>query len=163
MEVKTTRFGTIEIEEDKIISFTQGILGFPNERKYILFPHKNSKIFFWLQSIERPELAFVCIDPFLVKPDYEFEIPDRIEKELDIKDPSEVNVITLVTIPNRTNKEELITVNLLGPIVVNAKTKLARQIVLDPNKYQVDYPIGTLPPIQQIKEHDLKKQAAQCS
>jgi len=162
MEIKTTRFGTLEIEEDKIIHFTQGILGFPKETSYVLFPHKDSKIFFWLQSIERPELAFVCIDPFLVKPDYEFEIPDHIEKELDIKEPSEVNVIALVTIPNRSNKEEIITVNLLGPIVVNARTRLARQIVLHPDKYQVDYPIGTLPPLQQAKEHNFKKQAAHC-
>ncbi len=162
MEIKTTRFGTIEIEEDKIIHFTQGILGFPKERSYVLFPHKDSKIFFWLQSIERPELAFVCIDPFLIRPDYEFVIPDRVEKELDIKEPSDVNIITLVTIPNRSDKEEIITVNLLGPIVVNARTRLARQIVLDPNKYQVNYPIGILPPLKQSQKHNLEKQAAQC-
>ena len=162
MEIKTTRFGTLEIEEDKIIQFTQGILGFPKEKKYILFPHKDSKIFFWLQSIERPELAFVGIDPFLVKPDYEFVISDKVEKELEIEDPTDINVITLVTIPKRSHKPELITVNLLGPIVVNARKRLARQLVLDPNKYQVDFPIGTLPPLKQVKEHSFKKQAAQC-
>ncbi len=140
MEIKTTRFGSIEIDLDKIIHFPQGLLGFPKQTKYVLFPHKKGSKFFWLQSIEQPDLAFVCINPFIANPQYEFDIPDRIEKELDIKNPSDVEILALVTFPKDVSVPQ-ITVNLLGPIVVNVQNRQAKQLVLDPKKYPVNYPI----------------------
>ena len=69
MKVKTTRFGELELDESRIISFTEGILGFPNYKKFVLLDRDNNSPFVWLQSVETEELAFVLMKPVHVFPD----------------------------------------------------------------------------------------------
>ncbi len=143
MKVETSRFGTVEVDQDKIIHFTKGILGFPDDKRYILLPHKQNSPFFWLQSIDSPELAFAVINPSLIKSDYLVEIPDEIEKELEIERPDQVDVLVIITIRRGSNgKKVKMTANLLGPIVINIEKRLACQLVLDPKKYPVRYAFG---------------------
>ena len=140
MNAQTTRFGSIEIDEDKVLTFEKGILGFPEDRHYALLPHGDKSPFFWLQSLESPELAFVVINPALIVKDYNFEIPDDLEKELELKDPVEAEVLVLVTFRNDNgDKAGSLTANLLGPLVVNVKNRQACQAVLDPKKYPVRF------------------------
>ncbi|NDY42271.1 flagellar assembly protein FliW [Dissulfurirhabdus thermomarina] len=139
MEIATTRFGRIEIKEEKMIRMTQGILGFPDERRYVLLPHREGSSFFWLQSVDRPELAFVVISPFLFAPDYSFDIPDAVERELEIERREQVDVLVLVTIP--AGNPRAMTANLLGPLVINVERRLGRQLVLDPNRYPLQHPL----------------------
>ena len=145
MKIETTRFGTIEIDEDKIIKFVRGILGFPKDKRYALLPHKENSPFFWLQSLDSPELAFVVINPALVLSDYSFEVADDIERELGLKFPEDAEVLVIVTIRrsgDNNSKQVEMTANLLGPIVINVERRLACQVVLDPNKYPVKYKIN---------------------
>ncbi len=142
MKIDTTRFGTIEIDNEKVINFVRGILGFPYDKRYALLPHRENSPFFWLQSLDSPELAFIVINPSLIVSDYSFEVSDDIEKSLELESPEQAESLVIVTIRrNEIDKDKKIemTANLLGPIVINVEKRLACQVVLDPNKYPVRY------------------------
>lgn len=140
MQIDTSRFGLIEIDEEKILTLTQGILGFPEQRRYALLPHGEKSPFYWLQSVDRPDLAFVVTNPSLFTSDYAFDVPDFIGKELKIEKQEEVLVLVLLTIPK--NKPQEITANLLGPMIINTKKMLGRQTILDPKIFPVRFPLS---------------------
>ena len=140
MNIETARFGVLEIDEGKIINFVKGILGFPEDRQYILLPHSKDSPFLWLQSLNTPELAFVVINPALIVTDYFFEIPDGMERVLELERPSQAEILVLVTFRRREGERSVkMSANLLGPLVINAEKRLACQIVLDPKCYPVRY------------------------
>ncbi len=141
MKIETSRFGTLEVDEASIISFPQGLLGFPDEKRYVLLPHREDSPFLWLQSVDNPDLAFVTINPFTVNRDYSFEIPDNVQQELDINDAANVQTLVLVTI-RRDGSNPSVTANMLGPVVINTENKKAKQLVLDPNLYAVQYSLS---------------------
>jgi len=139
VEIETTRFGKLEIDESKIIFFTTGILGFPQAKRYVLLPHRENSPFFWLQAIDVPELAFVVIWPRLFFPDYDPALPQEARKELHIREGDEIDFLTIVTIPK--DCPEKMTVNLLGPIAINVTRRLAKQIILDARRYPLQEPL----------------------
>lgn len=139
--IQTTRFGTIETEDDNIIHFPQGLLGFPMQKNYLLFEHKPNSPFFWLQSVDRPDLAFVLTNPFLVEKDYLKDVMEAEEKLFKAGSGGGVSVFVLVTIPP--GKAEDMTVNLLGPLVIEVDSRLGRQIVLPNSGYSHQHPIVT--------------------
>lgn len=141
MEIETTRFGRIEIDDEKIITMTREILGFPSDKKYVLFPHRKGSVFYWLQSVTTPWLAFVVMSPQVFCSDYAFELPDSVQKELKLERAEQAFVMVIVTIPKSNPKE--MTANLLAPLVINMDERLACQVVLDPNIYQVQFPIAS--------------------
>ncbi len=162
MEIETTRFGKILIEEDKIITFVRSILGFPSVKRFVLIPHRKDSPFMWLQSLERPDLAFVVIPPGLFLADYVFDLPDSVQKDLEMERPQQALVLVLVSI-SRENQKPRVTANLLGPIVINTDKRLASQVVLNPNKYPVQFPLANPKPVP-AKENleDILQQAANC-
>ena len=139
MEIETTRFGTVEVEEDKIITLARGILGFPEAKRFVLIPHRPDSPFHWLQSVDHPHLAFVVIEPGIFFSDYEFEIDDETQALLGVESPHEVTVLVIVTF-HQGGKE--VTANLLGPVVINTATRVGCQMVLDPNRYPVRFPLS---------------------
>ncbi len=140
MKVETTRFGTIDVDENKVLNFVKGILGFPNDLRYALLPHREDSPFFWLQSLDTPDLAFVVINPSLVVSDYSFELPEDAEEDLQLQDEGQAEALVIVTFRTSENgKPTSMSANLLGPIVINVDKRLARQVVLDPKKYPVRY------------------------
>lgn len=139
MEITTVRFGKIQVQENKVLSFPKGILGFSASKKFILFPHGEGSPFFWLQSIEDGALAFVVMNPQLVKNDYTVNVEEHVLEELKAQDLSDLEVMCIVTIPN--NEPQQMTINLLGPIIINAKQRCALQIVSTEDKYSHRHPI----------------------
>jgi len=137
--VKTSRFGEIEIDQDKLITMTSSFLGFPDERFFVLIPHGENSPFFWFQSTEDPDLAFIVIPPDLITSAYKPSLPSSIFEELEIDGGGEAEYMVTLTIPP--GKPEDITANLLGPVVFNAEKRLARQVVLDPKKYDPCWPV----------------------
>lgn len=133
MELKTRLFGDIEIEETGIITFEEGIPGFDDVKKYVLLGDPEVSIE-WLQGIEE-DVTIPIIDPFEVKVDYEFEIPENVEQLLDIKNPDDVIVRTVLVIPE--NIKEIRT-NLQGPIVINKSAKKGKQLLLN-EEYPIRY------------------------
>jgi len=140
MKIETTRFGSVEIDENKVLTFEKGILGFPEDKRYALLPHNENSPFFWLQSLDSPELAFVVINPALIVDDYNFEIPDEMQKQLDLKESAQAEVLVLVTFRSGNGDKSIRpSANLLGPLVINIENRQACQAVLDPKKYPVRF------------------------
>ena len=139
MEINTVRFGTIPVQEDKVITFPKGILGFSNNKQFVLFPHTEGSPFFWLQSVDDGSLAFVVMNPQLVKKDYSINIEENVLEELNAKGTSDLDVMCIVTIPH--NQPQKMTINLLGPIIINADKRCALQIVCTEEIYSHRHPV----------------------
>ena len=141
MKIETTRFGTVEVPEEKIISMQHGLLGFQDKKRFCIFQHKEGSPFFWYQSLDDPALAFVVTNPWLFEPDYHLDTGPAIDAmgwdgEPD-KLPLECYVI--VTIPR--GMPGRMTANLIGPIVLNTERREAVQIVLLNDAYSHKYPL----------------------
>jgi flagellar assembly factor FliW len=139
LEINTVRFGKIPVQEDRVLSFPKGILGFNNNKKFVLFPHTEGSPFYWLQSIEDGSLAFVVMNPQLVKQDYSIDINQSVLDELKAREIGELDVMCIVTIPH--NEPQKMTINLLGPIIINASTRSALQVVCADENYSHRYPV----------------------
>ena len=139
LSVKTTRFGELEIDEKRAIYFPEGIIGFPNDKRYVVLQHKPGSPFSWLQSTEKPELAFVMMNPFLVKSDYLEDLPAGEKALFRDQDKEDKILFSLVTIP-RENVRAM-TVNLLGPLVIDTKTQTGRQVILAGSDYDPRHPL----------------------
>ncbi len=139
MQINTSRFGAIEINPERIITMSAPILGFPDCHRFILRPHKPESPFMWLQAVDNPELAFVVIQATTLDLDYKPVVPENIRKELKADRNKKLDTLLILTVPKEDPKK--MTANLLGPVVINSEKKLARQIMLDPVKYNPCYPV----------------------
>lgn len=125
MDVKTTRFGTITIPENRVITFPKGLLGFGSQRNFCLLEPGNDSAFFWLQAVDEPSLAFVVTDPSLFFSDYSVPIKPEQMTELKLARLEDAQVFVIV------NKiDENLTANLQGPLVINTITREGEQVVL---------------------------------
>jgi flagellar assembly factor FliW len=133
MIVKTELFGDFEYQEEDVLIFVEGIYGFDDLKKYLLITNPEEELpFDFLQSVEDEELYFIVTSPYLFLEDYDFEISDTLVNKLEIDQPEDVIVLSLTTIPE---KSEETTINLKAPIIVNKETKKAKQVILEK-----DYP-----------------------
>jgi flagellar assembly factor FliW len=147
MKVETTRFGQIEANENRLIKFPQGLLGFPENYDFVLVQTNNEGNFFWLQSVNRPETAFVVCDPLLFVPDYQVPAKPEDLAKIDIKTMDNVQVLIIVNKVGRT-----LTGNLQGPLVINVTNRHGRQLVLSEKKYSTRHPLMELPAEKQISK-----------
>jgi len=141
IKIETTRFGELEVEDTQCVEFPEGILGFNNFHQYAIIPHQDGDILWWLQSREIKELAFLICDPLIFKPDYQVSIK---HEDLGKIDAESVDSCDVWVILNVSGEEGTISANLKGPIILNREKRLARQIVLDDERYGVRTPL--LPP-----------------
>jgi flagellar assembly factor FliW len=126
LQYSTSRFGTIETNEGQEIRIKGGLFGFTNLSKYIIIHQRNQGPFVWLQSLERPELAFPLIDPHLVYPDYVLELSREEADGIGIEDENDVKIFVLVAIQVGNKRLQL---NMQGPLIINQKNSLAMQFV----------------------------------
>ncbi len=141
MKFQTTRFGTLEIKEESVLTFPSGILGFPDWTRYVLLDHDTDAPFKWLQCVEQPDLAFVVLDPVLFKPDYQVSIPADAMTEVEGREGDDVSVVTILTIPS--DDPTRVTANLRGPLLMNLRTRRCKQLVLSediPTRYPLFAP-----------------------
>ncbi len=141
MKVNTKIFGEIEVDESRFIIFEDGILGFPDLKKFMLIHDEESagqNLISWMQSIDEPAFAMPVIDPLRVCPEYNPEVEDELLKPLGDLTGDEILVLTTVTVPSEIEK---MTSNLKAPFIINAENLKACQIILDDEKYLIKYPI----------------------
>lgn len=132
MKVKTNRFGELDVPRDKIIHMPLGILGFQNSYNYFILDHSEDSPFKWLQSADEPDLAFVIIDPYVFKPDYNIEVTSDDLVPIQTNTVDEIVVAVLVSIHG---DPRMMTGNLLAPLLVNYKKMLGMQVVLNNSNY----------------------------
>jgi flagellar assembly factor FliW len=137
LKLNTLRFGEIDVEEDKIVTFEQGIPGFEASRRFIVLHPDESLPFAFMQSIEDGDLAFIVTNPFYYFPEYQFELPDSVQEALNIENESDVTLCSVVTVGGG----EDIYLNLLAPIVMNTRLKKGRQVILHQSEYKTKHRI----------------------
>jgi len=136
MEIQTSRFGVMNVDDDRIMTFPNGLLGFPSFNRYALIQTGQENYFFWLQSVDEPNLAFVVADPRVFFKDYHVPVREEMAQELKLTDPAHLQVFVIC---NKVG--EWLTGNLLGPIAVNAENRLGQQIVLTERKWTTRQPL----------------------
>ncbi|NMB19582.1 MAG: flagellar assembly protein FliW [Firmicutes bacterium] len=130
-----TKLGTMQVDEEKIIRFPVGILGFSDNHRYIIVEQEGSA-FSFLQSVDDPELSFVVIMPELVCCDYSVQLSEEDIDLLQITSPEDGKVYGIVTIPE--NVAEM-TVNLQAPVVINTKERIGAQFIIQGDKYHTKH------------------------
>jgi len=136
MDIETTRFGRMPVDEERILTFPRGLLGFPDHRRFALIQTGNENYFFWLQSIDEPSLAFVVTDPSIFFKDYQCPVKEETQQELQLSDMSFAQIFVIC---NKVGS--WLTGNLQGPLVVNAQNRLAEQVVLNDKKWSTRQPL----------------------
>ncbi len=134
MEIDTKPFGTIDIDDDKIVTLQDGLLGFENREEFVIIGREEEQPFEWLQSVEDGSLAFVVCQANSILPDYKLSIlrEDLVDIEADSEE--DITVYLIVVVPD--DPDEM-TVNLKGPVVINGDNYMGKQIINQVDEYGV--------------------------
>lgn len=135
MNINTTRFGEVSIDENLIFEFVEPIIGYDDLKKYVLIEHSDNSAFKWLQSVECAELAFPVTSPAFFDIEYQFEIPTEKADLIGLTSVESLISLNIVTIPAINPRKA--TINLLAPIIINAANKQGMQIILSNSNYPV--------------------------
>lgn len=139
MKITTKLFDEIEVDEEKLITFPQGIIGFPELTDFLLIHDNESEGGIrWMQSIQEPAFAMPVIDPLIVMPDYNPRIEDDLLGPLGNVTEENTLVLVTITVPHEIEK---MTVNLKAPIIINGENRKATQMIIEDDKYLVKFPI----------------------
>lgn len=138
MKINTRDFGEMQIDDNTILEFVSGIIGFEDTKKYTLIsPLGEDKFPMWLQSVEDTQPCFVVYDPMQIYPDYSFEITDAEMQALRISEDTPYRCLTVAIVPDNYRKT---TINLRCPIIINTKENLAAQVMLQED-YEFTAPV----------------------
>lgn len=162
MNIQTERFGEIEVDETKALELPDGLPGFEEARRFILLPHGEYSPFYFLQSLEQPELAFVVTCPRDFFPQYQPVIPAEELQELDLEaDKEPADILVILTVPA---DPRLMTANLLAPLVINVAKQRVRQVILNGSGYQTRHRIfPDQPQLQKTAVQGEKQPTQVCS
>ncbi|WP_182199664.1 flagellar assembly protein FliW [Paraliobacillus salinarum] len=138
MNIQTKYHGQIDIENDNILTFPQGIPGFVNEKKFVLLELPGNSVFQVLQSITTSALGFIVINPYQIYHDYAFDLDNHIIEALEIKSPEQVKVVSIVSLKEPFEQS---TINLQAPIIINHVNNLAKQYITNEKKHLIKAPL----------------------
>lgn len=150
MVAETRLFGTVDIDDDKIIDFPMGLIGFENLKKFAIIYDSEREVrskISWLQSMEEPALALPIIHPFEIYEDYSPIVEDELMKNIGDPADADILIFTTLSIPSDLTK---MTANLKAPIIINAEGKKAMQVIVENEDYQVKF--NAYEAIQKMKE-----------
>jgi flagellar assembly factor FliW len=137
MQLDSTRFGKIEIREDAVLTFPDGLIGLPG-RQYALIAQTEDSPFYWLHSVEDGDLALPVTNPWVFFSDYEARVSDGDAAEIGIEAPEEATIFCVVRAAER---PEDFTANLLAPVVVHAARRVGKQVINEAGGYRVREPL----------------------
>ncbi len=138
VRVRSELLGDLDVNADQVITFANGLPGFPEGRQYGLLPTGREGVF-WLQSLDFTALSFLLIDPFQFFPDFVIDLSDEEIARIDSREQSEILVLTIVTLGARL--DESATANLRAPILFNLKARTAFQSIRADDRFDVRQPI----------------------
>lgn len=158
--VSSDLLGELPTPDDRVLELPDGLLGFAGPQRFVMVEHPDTTGYWWLQSLEDSALTFLAVMPWIFFPDYEAVVSEEHEASLELRDPSDALVLCLVSVrdhpdesgadvstgaPNGTGEAPdvlSVTTNLLGPIIINQRTRRGAQIVLDDDRWSVRAPLG---------------------
>lgn len=135
VNLSTNNFGNLSIEKENIITFEQGLLGFEELKQFAIIDVEECLPFEWLVSVEDPIVAFPILNPTLFFSDYKPSLSKDDLVLLDIKKEKDVEMFCIVTLGK---KPEDVTLNLKGPILINMKNKMGKQVVITEDYYSLN-------------------------
>ncbi|MBR2187257.1 MAG: flagellar assembly protein FliW [Lachnospiraceae bacterium] len=141
MEVNTRLFGKITIDDEKIIEFPGGIVGFPDLNKFAIVhdvEKTDGSSLSFLLSLDEPAFAMPVMDPHIVKPDYNPMVEEDLLTNIGKLDPDETIVLVTVTVPHEIEK---MTVNLMAPVIINANLRKGAQVILTEGENDIHFPV----------------------
>ncbi|MFD2705628.1 flagellar assembly protein FliW [Salibacterium lacus] len=133
MNIHTKYFGEVTIDDNSIIRFDHGLPAFEDETAFVLLPFSSDEVFFILQSVHTPQLAFVVTDPFQFFNDYQVEVPDSVIEQLEIEKEEDVALFVMLTLEEPFSKT---TANLQAPVLLNMKHQKGKQHILSESPYE---------------------------
>ena len=140
MKLQTKYFGEIDYEAGEALSFPAGLFGFEEEQEFLLLPFEGSiGTLLCFQSTRTPALAFVAMDPFALMPDYAPVLQPQELKELGVQDSQELGFYVLCVVKKPVDQS---TVNLKCPVAIHPETRVARQVILETDAYEMRHPLA---------------------
>ncbi len=142
MQLDTTRFGPLEVDDQRFIHFAKGLLGFSSFRDYVLIEAGDDKSvsgtnnFWWLQSVDLPDLAFVVTDPTIFVPTYKVPIHAEQMQTLGLESIDDAQVFVIVN-----KRDHTLSGNLQGPLIVNVSSRRGEQLVLSDRRFTTRVPL----------------------
>ncbi len=133
---QTLRFGPLEIRQEDVLVLPEGLLGFTSCKRYVLLEDPEQAPFQWLQSLDNTDLSFIVVDPLAIKADYRIQVPREEVEELKLNCPEDGRILVMIVVPADIAR---VSANLKGPIILNTKTRLGKQIVLSDEAYPTRY------------------------
>jgi len=135
-------------QEEFIINFPKALAGFPELKAFRIFEPEGTYPLKFLQSVEHPEVSFACMDAATVKLDYEVPLSPEDAEALDLEGLEETMVLVIVVVPDENPRR--MTANLAGPLVVNSRTRMGRQVQLNTRIFPLEYPVFPVRPDGEI-------------
>jgi flagellar assembly factor FliW len=134
IQVRSSRFGELEVPADRVLHFPQGLIGFPRARRFVILDHRPGSPFKWMLCLDQPDVAFAVVEPGRMVADY--RAPLELAARTLGADPADVALFVIVTIPA---DPTAMTVNLMAPVVVDVRTRVSRQLVLEDGRSDPSY------------------------
>ena len=139
MQLQTRNFGEITVNECDVFVFPSGLPVVVEMKKFTLLGKQDTgAVFFWLQSIDEPNLSFVVTDPYAIHPEYFVDVDDSETQELQISDAEDLLTLAIVTVPENVKNT---TVNLKAPVLINLHNNKGKQIIMKNETFPVKYNI----------------------
>lgn len=132
------RFGECSYLDSEVIEFPWGLPGFASLRHFLVLQVGGQDGFIWLQSLDDVQIALPLADPWQIFDDYEPHLPHYAKVALALDRPDDFIILCIVVV---TKNAEDMTMNLLAPIIINLKTHIGRQIMLEGTEYSIRTPI----------------------
>jgi flagellar assembly factor FliW len=137
LQIESTRFGSVEVADDAVIHFPDGLVGLPGTH-YALIAQSESSPFYWLHSTEHADVALPVTNPWLFFSDYEVKVSDEDTRRLELEGPESAEIFCVVRAAGELAD---FTVNLVGPVILHAKRRLGRQVINEAGGYLLRQPL----------------------
>ncbi|EIJ80517.1 hypothetical protein PB1_09157 [Bacillus methanolicus PB1] len=139
MNITSKFLGEVEIKEEQIIHFPNGLPGFEDEKQFVILPLEENSPFAVLQSTENSHVGFVVVYPFAFHPNYAFDLPEEEIAKLEVESPKDCLTFAIMTLKEPFTDS---TINLKAPIIVNVKAKCGKQLILHDTDYPIRFPLS---------------------
>lgn len=137
-KIVSGKLGEIEFQESDVITLSAPMLGFPELNDFVLISNEKSYPFLWFQSVQDVNICFILVEPEIFFPDYKPDVSKRDMKILNADEEKPPKLFGIVVVPDQPKNA---TVNLRAPLAVNMEKKLAKQVILEDDKWQIKSPL----------------------